>query len=104
MLLSFLCLDSDSGHGDHTLGELSALIGQMFLIKNYLNLSMVSACIAFTVTLVVIGTGIVGKISIVVLAVVGCLIGFHVVGSVGGGRYARMCDSFEFLFRMGYRC
>mmetsp|Transcript_63476 Transcript_63476/g.168174 ORF Transcript_63476/g.168174 Transcript_63476/m.168174 type:complete len:1051 (-) Transcript_63476:117-3269(-) len=56
-----------------------------FPFKNYLNLSMVFACVACTVTLIVIGTGIVGKISIVALAVVGCLIGFHVVGSVGGG-------------------
>ena len=78
--------------------------GQMFLIKNYLNLSMVSAYIAFAVTLVVIGTGIVGKISIVVLAVVSCLIGFPCGGERWRRRYARMCDRFEFLFRLGYRC
>ena len=31
MLLSVLCLDSKNGHGDHTLRELSALIGQYVL-------------------------------------------------------------------------
>ena len=56
-----------------------------FPMKNYINLSMVFSCTALTVLLVVAGDNLNGKLAIVGLAFIGCLIGFQVIGNVGGG-------------------
>mmetsp|Transcript_16510 Transcript_16510/g.43635 ORF Transcript_16510/g.43635 Transcript_16510/m.43635 type:complete len:1035 (+) Transcript_16510:65-3169(+) len=53
--------------------------------KNYINITMLVACIALGTMLVDHGDGMLGVYYLTALAVIACVMGVHLVGSVGGG-------------------
>eukprot|EP00448_Togula_jolla_P018056 CAMPEP_0170590556 /NCGR_PEP_ID=MMETSP0224-20130122/11933_1 /TAXON_ID=285029 /ORGANISM="Togula jolla, Strain CCCM 725" /LENGTH=1034 /DNA_ID=CAMNT_0010914361 /DNA_START=47 /DNA_END=3151 /DNA_ORIENTATION=- len=53
--------------------------------KNYLNLGMLFTCIGLSVAFITGGDGDTGVMYLSVLALVACILGLHLVGSVGGG-------------------
>jgi len=53
--------------------------------KNFLNISMLLACVALSVYFCTAGNGLLGVELLAIIAAVACVMGLHLVGSVGGG-------------------